>query len=146
MLINGLLFNSEIWYGLSKTDTSELEAIDKLLVRKLLQAHSKTPIESLYLELGILPLKYIIKCRRIMYLHYILTRDKNELLSKFFKAQCERPVKNDWSETVKNDLKDIGVNLTFEEIKDFKQEEFADLVKKEIKNMAFADLIIEKKT
>ena len=56
MLINGLLFNSEIWYGVSKSDISELEEIDKLLLRKLLQAHSKTPIESFYLELGILPL------------------------------------------------------------------------------------------
>ena len=49
MLINGLLFNSEIWYGVSKSDISELEEIDKLLLRKLLQAHSKTPIESFYL-------------------------------------------------------------------------------------------------
>ena len=66
MLINGLLFNSEIWYGLSKNNISELEGIDKLLLRKLLNTHSKTPIESLYLELGVLPLKYIIKSHRLM--------------------------------------------------------------------------------
>ena len=72
MLINGLLFNSEIWYGLTKNEIIELEGIDKLLLQKLLKAHSKTPNESLYLELGILPLKYIIKSCRIMYLHYII--------------------------------------------------------------------------
>ena len=144
MLINGLLFNSEIWYGLTKNDILELEGIDKLLLRKLLKAHSKTPIESLYLELGILPIKYIIKNRRIMYLHYILTRDNTELISKFFKAQYERPVKNDWSETIINDLLELGINLSFEEIKELKKEEFAVLVKKEVRNLAFSDLMKDK--
>ena len=61
---------------------SKLEEVDKILLRKIQKAHTKTPVESLYLELGVLPLNYIMKCRRIMYLHYILTQDKKELLSK----------------------------------------------------------------
>ena len=45
MLVNGLLFNAEIWYGLTKKNISELEEVDKLLLRKILKAHSKTPVQ-----------------------------------------------------------------------------------------------------
>ena len=78
-----------------------LEDFDKIRLQNMLNGHSKTPTEAYYLELGILPIKYIIKSRRIMFLHYILSRDENDLLAKFFEAQNLRPGKNDWCYTVK---------------------------------------------
>ena len=65
ILVNGILYNSEVWYDLKEKDINVLEQIDEILLRKLLNAHSKTPLEALYLELGCLPLRYIIKARRI---------------------------------------------------------------------------------
>ena len=50
-----------------------------------------------------------------MFLHYVLSRDESELLSQVFMAQSNSPVKNDWSEKVKNDLTEFGINMTFEE-------------------------------
>ena len=69
MFINGTLFNAEIWYGLSKADIKELEDLDKLLLRRILNAPISTPEESFYLEFGIIPVGIIIKVRRIRYLH-----------------------------------------------------------------------------
>ena len=73
----------------------ELEEVDECFLRRILNAHSKTPIEALYLELGCTPLRYIIKSRRINYLHYLTKLKKDELLSRFFQAQMKLPVKGD---------------------------------------------------
>ena len=80
-LVNGLLFNSEVWYDLKEKDIRELEEIVEALLRKILNAHSKTPLEALYLELGVLPLRFIItiKARRINYLRYLANLKENEL-------------------------------------------------------------------
>ena len=94
-LVNGILFNSETWYNISETEMRELEEMDESLLRKILKAHTKTPIEALYLELGCLPLRYIVMARRLNYLHYLLNLKNDELLYNFFKAQEEFPTKND---------------------------------------------------
>ena len=104
MFINGILTNCDVWYGVKKMEFGELEELDRNLIRKALKWQGSTPKESLYLELGLLPIQQIIKARRIIYLHYILTSDENAMLYKFFKAQFESPVKEDWSEQVIKDL------------------------------------------
>ena len=44
MLLNGILYNSEAWHGLTKKHIKTLEAIDEDLLRGILKAHAKTPI------------------------------------------------------------------------------------------------------
>ena len=88
-LVNGILFNAEVWYDLKEQEIRELEEIDETLLRRILNAHSKTPIEALYLELGCLPLRHIIMARRINYLFYLANLNENELLFNFFLAQVK---------------------------------------------------------
>ena len=45
-----------------------------------------------------------------MFLHYILNCDKNETISKVFWSQQQNPLKNDWSETIQNDLQALGMS------------------------------------
>ena len=70
-LINGMLTNAEVWYGVSQSEQDELEEVDKLLLRRILNAPTSACIESLYLELGLVPIHIIIKARRVKYLHYL---------------------------------------------------------------------------
>ena len=74
-----------------------------------------TPVEALFLELGIVSIGTVIKAARVNYLHYLATRDENEMLYKVFIAQWNHPVRNDWSVTVKQDLRDLKIeeSLTF---------------------------------
>ena len=103
MLLNGILFNSEIWYNVKEEDIQKLSAVDEYLLRNILGAPSKTPIEALYLETGCLPIKFVLKTRRLMYLHHILSRSEDEVIRKFYEAQKSKPSKGDWSKTVKDD-------------------------------------------
>ena len=104
-------------YGLSSQDIESLEILDRILLRKILSAHSKCPNESLYLELGILPIKFVIICRRLSFLHYILNSPDTDLLKQFFEIQKKYPAKNDWILKIKEDLETLSLKMTFDEIK-----------------------------
>ena len=87
MLLNGTLFNSEAWQGISQAEIDMLEKVDEDLMRGLLQAHSKIPTEALFLETGTIPIRYILKSRRLSYLHTILSKDSEELIKDVYEAQ-----------------------------------------------------------
>ena len=122
------MFKSEIWYDLKEKEIRELEEIDETLLRRILNAHSKTPLEALYLELGCLPLRYIIKARRINYLRYLANLKEDELLYEFYKAQVNFPGKGDWITTVLNDIEDIGLNINIENLRGVKKVAFKKAV------------------
>ena len=65
-------------------------------------------------------------------------------ISKFFHSQDSNPVKNDWVLTCREDLENLNINLSFEEIKDLSKEKFKNIVKKAVSNKAFEYLTTEK--
>ena len=70
----------------------------------------------LYLELGCLPIKFIIASRRLSFLHY--------RLKEVFDAQRKKPLKDNWCTTVMEDLEDLKLNLNFDEIKKMSENQF----------------------
>ena len=137
MLVNGLLTNSEVWYGLSDSEVTKLEEVDRLFLRQIFQVASTCPIEALYLELGCVPLGLIIKSRRIKYLHHLVTRDESEMLNKFFQTQWKHPaVRNEWTEQVRLDLKEFGIKEDLEWIKSKSKLSFKLLMKKVTREVA----------
>ena len=138
LLLSTILSNSEAWVNLTKVNVEELEAIDEKFLRDIFGgAHSKTPIETLYLETGCVPIRFILKSRRLNFLHYILSDKEDSLLSKVFRAQCEKPVRGDWVNTVRNDLEELNLNLDFEQIKSNTKESFKRIVKEHVNAEAF---------
>ena len=144
-LINSILLNSEVWYGLTKANVEELEQVDNTLLRRILGAPACTPTPMLYLELGCLPIRYIIMTRRLMYLQYLLQEDDDSLLHKVYTAQAEHPVRGDWVEQVKKDMNEIELDISMEVIKRFTKEAFKQKVSKAVNKAAFQYLCSEKK-
>ena len=66
MLLNGILFNSESWHSVTETELRMLESVDEHLLRALVKGHSKTPLEFLYIEVGAIPIRHLISCRRLL--------------------------------------------------------------------------------
>ena len=110
-MVNGILYNSEVWYGVTKSQ------VEELLMRRVLEAPCSTPVEALYLELGLIPIKYIFKGRRLMFLHYVLNLNEEEMLSQFLWTQWKSPVSSHWTETVKEDMDVLKIGRTIYEIK-----------------------------
>ena len=53
--LNGRQYNSEIWGEYNKSDLNDLEVLDRIILRKILSAHSKSQNYIFYIESGVLP-------------------------------------------------------------------------------------------
>ena len=145
LLLNSMLTNSSVWYGLTDKQIEHLQSVDEMLLRRVLSAPSKTPKPMLYLETGSVPIKFIIQSRRLMFLHYILNEDENSLVNTFFKVQNSNPLKGDWILTVKDDLKILKLNTyNFDNIRLMSKLKFKQLVDTAVKKESYAYLLNEK--
>ena len=99
-LVNGIIFNSEVWHSVADSDIAPFVGIDKYLLKGLLTAHAKTPLEHIYLETAALPIPYIITTRRLIYLKHILDRSDTEVTNKIYRCQKANPSPGDWCNLV----------------------------------------------
>ena len=58
---------SETWYNVTESELRKLEQIDEKLMCKILDCSSQVTHEMFYLELGLLPIRFISKLRRLTY-------------------------------------------------------------------------------
>ena len=135
-LINGILTNSEAWYGLTKSNVEQLEQVDEMLLRRVLEVGSCCPKEMLYLETGATPIRFTIMQRRLMFLHYILNEEKSSLISKCFEAQKRNPCRNDWVVSIYDDLAELDIGLSFEDIQNLSKYQFQNFLRKIIEEKA----------
>ena len=66
----------------------------------------------------------ILKMHRLMYLHHILRRPKEELITKFYEAQKCQISKGDWVQSVKENLQELEID--FEEVKISQMSKYRD--------------------
>ena len=96
------------------------------------------------LDLGLVPVEYAIKQKRAGYLHNLLNSDNDSISKIVFQQQLKSPIKGDWVNYLKDDLKEFNINLTFEEIGSMSKAKWKDLVKKKVKEASFKSLCKEK--
>ena len=124
LLVSSVLFNCEAWYNITLAEMKLLETVDVMMLRGILKAPRSTPKEMLYLELGLLPLKDIVRKRRLGFLFYTFQQKDQSILSKVFQSQLENPTKKD--------LDNIKVNMELSEIKNMNKDDFVNLVKRKV--------------
>ena len=144
LLLSSLLLNSEAWVNLTDRDIRELEKTDEILLSKILECEANTSNTFKYLELGIVPIRFEIMKRKIIFLQYILKQDKESMMFKVFKATCENPIKNDFVEKCKKYLQQLNIKMSFEEIGQMSNMKFKNIVKQKTEEAGFKYLLIEK--
>ena len=110
-----------------------LEDCDKYLLRSMFNAEMGTPIESLFIETAMVPLRFVLQGRRIMYYWTILKKEETELVKRVFIAMKEFRTKNDWLTQVESDLQSCDIQHTEAEIKAMSRYKFKTLVSKKMK-------------
>ena len=141
LLLNSILCNSEVLYGLNQEHINTLESVDKYFWRKVFGSPISTPTESFYIETNSVAIRHIIMGRRLMYYWNILQKNDSELVKKVYNIQKKVPVKSDWALQIQNDLVACDITLSEEEIKSMKKERFKNLVKQKIRNLSKQYLI-----
>ena len=75
--------------------------------------------------------------RRLIYCHYILTREDEELIKRIYRKQKEDPTKCDWILILKRDFEFIGKNLYGEKIRCILKYEYKNWIKMQVEKAAF---------
>ena len=117
ILISSMLLNVEVWTNITKTEINKLELVEKILIRRVIGTGRATPVAAVYLEVGAIPIRFLIRARRLMFLHYLLSLPENQLLARIYRAQKTDPVKNDWCLQVKEDIEFFSLSVTEDDIK-----------------------------
>ena len=144
LFMNSILLNSEAWYNLKIKNIEELEKVDEALIRKILEAPKGTPICMLYLEMGFVPIRFLIMQRRLTFLHYILQQEPYSLVSRVLDAQMKNCKPWDWFNQIKKDLADLKINIHVEDIAFYSKDQFKDIVSEAVNALAFDYLIQQK--
>ena len=139
-LINGILYNSEVWHSTTAEQIAQFVDIDKYLLRGLVGSHAKAPLEHIYLEMAALPIPYVLSVRRMIYLHTILRRHDSEITKQVYMCQKRNPVPGDWCKLVSEDFDKIGLNMSDELIAQIPEDEYKKLIKSKVNETAFKEL------
>ena len=128
-----ILLNCEIWHSLLKSQIEQLEVIDRILIRQILGAHSKTGIEWLYIETGKFDIKSLVQIRRLMYWWHILSRKKSELIRRVYETQKISNNAGDWIKLIENDKRELDIQMDKEDIQGVSQESIKNYIKSKVK-------------
>ena len=80
ILINGMLCSSEALHGITNAHLKQLESCDTMLFKTIFATPQSTLSAAFYLETGAVPIRFILKGRRLMFLWTILQKGKHELV------------------------------------------------------------------
>ena len=130
----------ETWHNLQDQHLKELMILDHYLLRQIIGAHSKVPVEFLFLETSTIPIDIILKSRRLNYLHIILNRSDNEVTKQIYAAQKSDPIKGDWAHIVGEDIEKVHLDIEEGQIVNIKKSAFKNIVKRKVKAAAFSVL------
>ena len=144
ILINGMLCSSEALHGITNTHINQQEGCDTLLFKTIIASPRSTPTIAYYLETGAVPIRFMLKGRRLMFLWSILQKHSDELVRKVYEAQKLFPTKDDFIYQIKEDCDDIGLNFDEDTFKSLKKDRFKLLVQNKLKNAAHTYLLEKK--
>ena len=131
IFLNGVLVKMETWVNFTTDRIEQFERVEQGYLRKILQAHSKTPTESLYLELGVVPFRYHLMSRRILYYQTIMQRNEDEITRMVVESQKMDELKGDFYSQVKEDMKNIKISESL--IQYGSNKKLSDIIKENIK-------------
>ena len=141
MMVGSMLNNSETWINVNKSDLEKLEKPDVLLSEKVFETKAAKAFQ--YLEMGILPVKFVIMEKRLKFLKYILDESMSSMIRQVYEAQKVDPKKGDFCELLKEDFKETNWTVTENEICVYTRTKWNKEVKQKVENTAFEALLKE---
>ena len=108
--------------------------------KKYTKSTQVNPPKMLFLELGCVPFRELIKKRRISFLHYILNENQDSMMYKFLQSQLKNKRPRDWITLVLKDIDDLKQNISLEELKEIKKPTLKKNLNKTVLEEAFERL------
>ena len=140
LFLSSILFNSQAWRNLTENDFHHLQSLQLRLLRKLVNAPSSISSSFLFLELGVLPIRYEIHRRQIAFLHHIINLDSDDPVHILYQQMKRLPGEHNWLNDVLLSAAKYSIEIDEEKLKSMSKDTFKKLVKTAIQKYAFEQL------
>ena len=87
IVMNRIIVNCQTWTRLRKKDHHDLNVCIQAGIKRIIKSPTSTPNCAIYLELGLIPIEYEIKRRKLGFLHKILNSDKKDIIARIYNDQ-----------------------------------------------------------
>ena len=109
LLVSSLLSNAETWTNLTETSITKLTMPDTKLHRDMLSTSGNPSRVFMCLELGIIPVRYVIMKKRLNFLHYILKETITSTVRQVYDTLKHDSRKGDFYFIIQKDLRDCDL-------------------------------------
>ena len=94
--INSMLSLAEAIYDIKEAVFRLWERREEENMKLLVETQKSVPLHLLYLDLGHLPARYLVKGNIVIYMHYLLQQKTGSMLFTFLSAQQKEPKRGGW--------------------------------------------------
>ena len=92
------------------------------------------------LEMGVIPVKYVLMAKRVNLLHYILNENTSSTMKQVYEAlKCDSR-KGDFYSLVQKDMKDLNIPCDETMITNYSKSQWKNLVKNQLKKVPLSTL------
>ena len=140
MLLGSLLNNSESWINVKKQDLEKLEKPDTMIQRNILGTSGNPSKAFMYLELGFLPVKFVIMEKRMNFLRYILKESMSSMIRQVYETLKTDSTKGDFFSLVQTDMVELDIDFTDEEIENTTKDQWKKYIHEKIRCLALETL------
>ena len=123
-----------------KNDYETLQSLQLNYLRSIMELPKEAPIAALYLEWGILPTKYEIEMRQVLYLKKVLGKKPDDPVLLAYKEVLKFDSEDNWVNNLLGLRKLYNLPLNDENVMKMKTEGWKLLVKSTLKREAFLQL------
>ena len=109
IFLTWLIYNYEAWSNISENDCKQLQNVQRAFLRRVMEVPKSTPAATIFLELGILPVRYEIEKRQLLFLKRILSRETGDPLLVIYEQMLRLNSEPNWA----NGVLDLSRNRIF---------------------------------
>ena len=143
VFLSTILFNCQAWSNLTKDNLKKLETIQLRYLKRVMRAPTSTSNCFVFLELGLLPIQYIIHIRQLTFLQHILLLDDSDPVYCMYIEQLSLPYEKNWGNHIQLLLNTY--NLAESKPQEMSRPAWKQVVNTNVSNHAFLQLTEEAK-
>ena len=140
LFISSVLFNAQAWRNFTENDFNELQKLQLRLLRNIVDAPKSISKSFLFLELGVLPIRYEIHRRQLTFMHHIVNLEPDDPVRALYEQMKCFPGERNWLNDVTHSAITYGVEIGEDKLRDISKESFKKEVKLAIQQYAFTKL------
>ena len=143
VVIPRLIYNYEAWSNLTPKGYLTLQTSQLTYLKNVLEVSKATPIAAMYLELGILPVRYEIEMRQLLFLKRILDKKHDDPCLFTYNGMLKFENETNWENNVLCLRRDYNLPLNDDSIKKMSVSHWKYFVKSAIFKEALLQFQVE---